>query len=456
MNSDTIVAPSTSIGSGAITIIRISGEKAFSILSKFFFPGRHKFLNINTIKSHTIKFGEWRSDGELIDEVLVSFFVAPKSYTGENVAEISCHASPYIVRKILDCCVQAGARIAEPGEFTFRAFKNGKMDLGQAEAVADLIASESKAEHNVAISQLKGHFSKELEEMRTKLIEFTGLLELELDFAEEDVEFADRGKLFELIDSIKLRLQSLISSYSLGNVIKNGVPVAILGAPNAGKSTLLNALLGEERAIVSHIAGTTRDVIEDVIVIDGVKFRFIDTAGLRNTSDQIEEIGIKKALEKASKARIIIYLFDINTFSESEQSANIEMIKNAAPEATLIQVANKIDECKELYEKNDNYIYISAKEKQGLDELKKILINQIITTKINENQVIVTNARHVEALKKTLEAITDAEIGLKNGISGDLVAIDLRQALYHLGSITGQVVADDILGFIFSNFCIGK
>lgn len=456
MNSDTIVAPATSVGSGALTIIRISGDKAFEILSNYFRPVKQKSFDIAFVKSQTIKFGEWRSDGELIDEVLVSFFKAPKSYTGENVAEISCHASPYIVNKILDCCIQAGARIAEPGEFTFRAYKNGKMDLGQAEAVADLIASESKAAHDVAISQLKGHFSKELEEMRTKLIEFTGLLELELDFAEEDVEFADRERFFELIDSIKARLQSLINSYSLGNVIKNGVPVAILGAPNAGKSTLLNALLGEEKAIVSHIAGTTRDVIEDVIVIDGIKFRFIDTAGLRNTSDEIEEIGIKKALEKASKARLIIYLFDVNNFSEIEQSEIIEMIKKAAPEATLIQVANKIDECKNLSEKDSKYIYISAKEKIGLEELKKMLISEIITNKITENQIIVTNARHLEALKRTLQAITEVEVGLKNGISSDLVAIDLRQALYHMGTITGRVVADDVLGFIFANFCIGK
>jgi tRNA modification GTPase len=330
------------------------------------------------------------------------------------------------------------------------------MDLGQAEAVADLIASESKAAHDVAISQLKGHFSMELEDMRSKLIEFTGLLELELDFAEEDVEFAERKRFFELIDSIKTRLQSLINSYSLGNVIKNGVPVAILGAPNAGKSTLLNALLGEERAIVSHIAGTTRDVIEDVIVIDGIKFRFIDTAGLRNTSDEIEEIGIKKALEKASKARLIIYLFDVNNFSEIEQSEIISKINDAAPDATLIQVANKIDECKNLSEKDSKYIYISAKEKIGLEELKKVLISEIITNKITENQIIVTNARHVEALKKTLQAIQDAEVGLKSGLSGDLVAIDLRQALYYMGSITGQVAADDILGYIFANFCIGK
>ncbi|MGK0638987.1 tRNA uridine-5-carboxymethylaminomethyl(34) synthesis GTPase MnmE [Schleiferia thermophila] len=456
MNSDTIVAPATSVGSGALTIIRISGDKAFEILSNYFRPVKQKSFDIAFVKSQTIKFGEWRSDGELIDEVLVSFFKAPKSYTGENVAEISCHASPYIVNKILDCCIQAGARIAEPGEFTFRAYKNGKMDLGQAEAVADLIASESKAAHDVAISQLKGHFSKELEEMRTKLIEFTGLLELELDFAEEDVEFAERKRFFELIDSIKTRLQSLINSYSLGNVIKNGVPVAILGAPNAGKSTLLNALLGEERAIVSHIAGTTRDVIEDVIVIDGIKFRFIDTAGLRNTSDEIEEIGIKKALEKASKARLIIYLFDVNNFSEIEQSEIISKINDAAPDATLIQVANKIDECKNLSEKDSKYIYISAKEKIGLEELKKVLISEIITNKITENQIIVTNARHVEALKKTLQAIQDAEVGLKSGLSGDLVAIDLRQALYYMGSITGQVAADDILGYIFANFCIGK
>ncbi|WP_333596248.1 tRNA uridine-5-carboxymethylaminomethyl(34) synthesis GTPase MnmE [Schleiferia thermophila] len=456
MNSDTIVAPATSVGSGALTIIRISGDKAFEILSNYFRPVKQKSFDIAFVKSQTIKFGEWRSDGELIDEVLVSFFKAPKSYTGENVAEISCHASPYIVNKILDCCIQAGARIAEPGEFTFRAYKNGKMDLGQAEAVADLIASESKAAHDVAISQLKGHFSMELEDMRSKLIEFTGLLELELDFAEEDVEFAERKRFFELIDSIKTRLQSLINSYSLGNVIKNGVPVAILGAPNAGKSTLLNALLGEERAIVSHIAGTTRDVIEDVIVIDGIKFRFIDTAGLRNTSDEIEEIGIKKALEKAYKARLIIYLFDVNNFSEIEQSEIISKINDAAPDATLIQVANKIDECKNLSEKDSKYIYISAKEKIGLEELKKVLISEIITNKITENQIIVTNARHVEALKKTLQAIQDAEVGLKSGLSGDLVAIDLRQALYYMGSITGQVAADDILGYIFANFCIGK
>lgn len=455
MITDTIAAIATPYGQGAIGVIRLSGSEAFEIVKRHFKPAKGTF-EPESVRGYTLRYGEWWYQHELIDEVLISFFVQPHSYTGENVAEISCHGSPYILNRVLESSLDAGARLAEPGEFTLRAFKNGKMDLGQAEAVADLIASESKAAHQVAMHQLKGHFSRELEEMRTRLIEFTGLLELELDFAEEDVEFADRSRFLELIDRIKNRLRALIESFSLGNAIKNGVPVAILGAPNAGKSTLLNALLGEEKAIVSHIAGTTRDVIEDVITIDGIQFRFIDTAGLRKTTDEIEEIGIKRALDRASKARIILYVFDVHASTESEIKATYELIHEHAPDATILKVGNKADLLPDGASSRDDILCISAKENVGIDVLKEALVQEILHKQQIDNQVIITNVRHLDALKKSLSAIEEAERGLRSGLSGELVAIDLRQALYHLGSITGQVVADDILGYIFAHFCIGK
>ncbi|GCD77142.1 tRNA modification GTPase MnmE [Thermaurantimonas aggregans] len=455
VTADTIAAIATPYGQGAIGVIRLSGKDAFSIVKQYFRPAKGSF-EPKLVRGYTLRYGEWWYQRELIDEVLISFFVQPHSYTGEDVVEISCHGSPYILNRTLESCLDAGARLAEPGEFTLRAFRNGKLDLGQAEAVADLIASESKAAHQIAMHQLKGHFSRELDEMRTQLIEFTGLLELELDFAEEDVEFADRSRFFELLDRIKHRLRTLIESFSLGNAIKNGVPVAILGAPNAGKSTLLNALLGEEKAIVSHIAGTTRDVIEDVITIDGIQFRFIDTAGLRKTSDEIEEIGIRKALERASKARIILYVFDVHASSQSEVHATYELIKEHAPDATILKVGNKADLVQDVEFLDGDILYISAKEKVGIDVLKKALVKEILREKRIDNQVIITNVRHLDALKKSITALEEAERGLRSGLSGELVAIDLRQALYHMGSITGQVVADDILGYIFANFCIGK
>lgn len=455
VNTDTIAAPATPTGHGAIGIIRISGDKSFDIVGKYFYPAKGVF-NPSEVRGYSLRYGEWRIEDECIDEVVISFFVGPHSYTGENVVEVSCHGSPYILERVLESCLDAGARLAEPGEFTLRAFKNGKMDLGQAEAVADLIASESKAAHRVAMQQLKGTFSRELEEMRTRLIEFTGLLELELDFAEEDVEFADRSHFFQLLAAIRQRLTHLIDSFSLGNAIKNGVPVAILGAPNAGKSTLLNALIGEERAIVSHIAGTTRDIIEDVMTIEGIQFRFTDTAGLRTTSDEIEEIGIRKALEKASKARIILYVFDAFVSSVDEVSSIYEMIKNHAPDATIFKIGNKADLLNpEPLDSNDIF-YISAKEKTGLDRLKKALLKEVLCEGILDNQTIITNVRHLDMLKKSLNSLEEAERGLRSGLSGELIAVDLRHALHYMGSITGKVVSDDILGYIFANFCIGK
>lgn len=452
---DTIAAIATPYGHGAIGVIRLSGSQAFEIVNKYFYLGKGVF-DASKVKGYTLKYGEWRVDAECIDEVLVSFFVSPHSYTGEHVVEVSCHGSPYILQRVLESCLEAGARLADPGEFTLRAFKNGKMDLGQAEAVADLIASETRAAHQVAMKQLKGNFSRELDEMRTQLIEFTGLLELELDFAEEDVEFAPRKQFIELLNKIRIRLNVLIESFSLGNAIKNGVPVAILGAPNAGKSTLLNALIGEEKAIVSHIAGTTRDVIEDVMTIEGIQFRFTDTAGLRKTTNEIEEIGIRKALEKASKARIILYVFDAASNTDDEVLSTYTTIKNHAPEASIIKIGNKADL---LYSKpliSNDTLYISAKEKTGLDRLKNTLVNEIMHDKNVTNQTIITNIRHVDMLKKSLKSIEEAEQGIRNGLSSDLVAIDLRNALYYLGSITGKVVSDDILDYIFANFCIGK
>ncbi|MFN3951774.1 MAG: tRNA uridine-5-carboxymethylaminomethyl(34) synthesis GTPase MnmE [Thermaurantimonas sp.] len=455
VKTDTIAAVATPPGHGAIGIIRISGDQAFDIVSRYLHPVRGVF-DPSKVKGYSLRYGEWKIDGECIDEVLISFFVSPYSYTGEHVVEVSCHGSPYILQKVMESCLDAGARLADPGEFTLRAFKNGKIDLGQAEAIADLIASETKASHRVAMQQLKGNFSRELDEMRTRLIEFTGLLELELDFAEEDVEFADRGHFIELLSSIQRRLTALIDSFSLGNAIKNGVPVAILGAPNAGKSTLLNALIGEEKAIVSHIAGTTRDVIEDVMTIEGIQFRFTDTAGLRTTTNEIEEIGIRKALEKASKARIILYVFDAVLSTDDEILSTYNLIQNHAPEATIIKIGNKADLLNHRLITGDDILYISAKEKTGIDQLKDALINEVLHKKNIDNQTIVTNIRHVDMLKKSLKSIEEAQRGLQSGLSSELVAIDLRNALYHLGSITGKVVSDDILDYIFANFCIGK
>ena len=445
---DTIFALATGSGLGAIAIIRVSGSEAINICKKVFSK------NIADVKSHTIHFGTINNKVDVIDEVLLSIFRNPHSFTGEDVIEISCHGSVFIQQQILQLLTKNGARMANPGEFTLRAFTNGKMDLSQAEAVADLIASESKKAHQIAINQMRGGFSDDLKKLREQLINFASLIELELDFSEEDVEFANREQFNELLLLIKEKLKKLIDSFQLGNVIKNGIPVAILGAPNVGKSTLLNAVVNEDRAIVSEIAGTTRDTIEDVINIEGMQFRFIDTAGLRDTKDTIEKIGIQKALEKAEKAKVIIYLLDATTDFKAQEKeiGKIKKLQNK-----MIVVVNKTDLNPNICEtlKKKNYLFISAKNKDGIKDLTNTLIS-IIDTNLSSDETIISNSRHQEELSKTLVEIIAVIQGLNNDISGDLLAINIRQALYHLGLITGEVTTDDLLGNIFSKFCIGK
>jgi len=445
---DTICALATGSGLGAIAIIRVSGSEAINICKKVFSK------NIADVKSHTIHFGTINNKVDVIDEVLLSIFRNPHSFTGEDVIEISCHGSVFIQQQILQLLTKNGARMANPGEFTLRAFTNGKMDLSQAEAVADLITSESKKAHQIAINQMRGGFSDDLKKLREQLINFASLIELELDFSEEDVEFANREQFNELLLLIKGKLKKLIDSFQLGNVIKNGIPVAILGAPNVGKSTLLNAVVNEDRAIVSEIAGTTRDTIEDVINIEGMQFRFIDTAGLRDTKDTIEKIGIQKALEKAEKAKVIIYLLDATTDFKAQEKeiGKIKKLQNK-----MIVVVNKTDLNPNICEtlKKKNYLFISAKNKDGIEDLTNTLIS-IIDTNLSSDETIISNSRHQEELSKTLVEIIAVIQGLNNDISGDLLAINIRQALYHLGLITGEVTTDDLLGNIFSKFCIGK
>ena len=445
---DTICALATGSGLGAIAIIRVSGSEAINICKKVFSK------NIADVKSHTIHFGTINNKVDVIDEVLLSIFRNPHSFTGEDVIEISCHGSVFIQQQILQLLTKNGARMANPGEFTLRAFTNGKMDLSQAEAVADLIASESKKAHQIAINQMRGGFSDDLKKLREQLINFASLIELELDFSEEDVEFANREQFNQLLLLIKEKLTKLIDSFHLGNVIKNGIPVTILGAPNVGKSTLLNVLVNEDRAIVSEIAGTTRDTIEDVINIEGIQFRFIDTAGLRDTKNTIEKIGIKKALEKAEKAEVVIYLLDATTNIEVQEK---EIVKIKKLQNKLIVVVNKTDLNPNIYEtlKEKNYLFISAKNKDGIEDLKKTIIKSI-DTNLSSDETVISNSRHQEELSNTLKEIIAVMGGLNNGISGDLLAINIKQALYHLGLITGEVTTDDLLGNIFSKFCIGK
>ena len=445
---DTICALATGVGMGAIAIIRTSGIKAFSICNKIFSK------NIKNVKSHSIHFGILKKEEEVIDEVLISFFKKPNSFTGEDMFEISCHGSVFIQQQILQLLTENGARIAKPGEFTLRAFINGKMDLSQAEAVADLITSESKKAHQIAINQMRGGFSNDLKILREQLINFASLIELELDFSEEDVEFANREQFNQLLLLIKKKLTKLIDSFQLGNVIKNGIPVAILGAPNVGKSTLLNVLVNEDRAIVSEVAGTTRDTIEDVINIKDIQFRFIDTAGLRDTKDTIEKIGIRKALEKAEKAEVVIYLLDATTNIEAQEK---EILKIKKLQEKLIVVVNKTDLNPDIYAtlKEKNYLFISAKNKDRIEGLKKAIIKSI-DTNFSSDETIISNSRHQEELSNTLKEIIAVIDGLNDGISSDLLAINIKQALYHLGLITGEVTNNDLLGNIFNRFCIGK
>ena len=459
--SDTIVALATPHGVGAIAVIRLSGADAVTICNKVFSGKNLKPKDLSKQKSNTIHFGVINEKDIIIDEVLVSLFFAPHSYTGENTAEISCHGSIFIQQQIIQLLVRAGARIANPGEFTFRAFLNGKFDLSQAEAVADLIASNSSTSHQVAMMQMRGGFSDKIKLLRENLINFASLIELELDFSEEDVEFADRNDLKTLVIAIQKAIQRLIDSFEVGNVIKNGIPVAIVGKPNAGKSTLLNVLLEEERALVSEIPGTTRDTIEDEINIGGVLFRFIDTAGIRDTTDIIESMGVSRTFEKIKQSAIVIYLFDVHQVTSKELSGIIEEVKKHINKAQLVIVANKIDKEDIDYTRKEfsgfkDVILISAKEKQNIEELKTRLVTLFDNRTVNVTETIVTNARHVEALHNTGKALIRVLEGLNNNIPGDLLAIDIRNALYHLGEITGEISSDDLLENIFSKFCIGK
>lgn len=462
IKNDTIIALATPSGIGAIAVIRISGDDAINIVSKFFKSISGKKLNAQ--KTHTIHLGHIVTEDVVLDEVLVSVFKNPKSYTGENVVEISCHGSTYIQQEIIQLFLANGCRMADNGEFTMRAFLNGKMDLSQAEAVADVIASNSSASHQMAIQQMRGGITNELKELRTKLLDFAALIELELDFSGEDVEFADRTQFKDLVAKISTVLKRLIESFAFGNAMKNGIPVAIIGEPNVGKSTLLNALLNEEKAIVSDIAGTTRDAIEDEISIDGVLFRFIDTAGIRETQDIVESIGIKKAYEKAEKAQLIIFLIDANKFIHSSDTfiEEIETIKKRFPNKRVLVIANKVDtlSCHDssiLQSEIDDLFLLSAKQNEGLEALKKELTSLVNIGALSNNETIVTNSRHFEALNNALAAINSVQQGIDLEISTDLFAIDIRECLRHLGTITGDYDVDkDILGHIFSNFCIGK
>lgn len=461
LHTDTVVALATPHGTGAIAVIRLSGEEAILICDRVFRDKKLRSRNLVKQKSHTIHFGVILNEGIILDEVLVSLFHAPHSYTGENTVEISCHGSIFIQQQLLQLFVKEGARVANPGEFTLRAFLNGKLDLSQAEAVADLIASNSVTSHQLAMNQMRGGFSEKIKVLRENLVNFASLIELELDFSEEDVEFADREDFKKLIVSIQRIIQRLVSSFEVGNAIKNGVPVAIVGKPNAGKSTLLNALLDEEKAIVSEIPGTTRDVIEDEMTIDGILFRFIDTAGLRETTNIIESIGVSKTYEKLRQAAIAIYLFDVYTVSSKELSAILLDLKRNLFGAQLLLVGNKIDK-KDLpsvekeFASFENVVFISAKGKLYIEELKNLLVAMFDKRAINATETILTNVRHVEALHNTNKYLSKVLEGLNKNISGELLARDIREALHHLGLITGEVTTDDLLQNIFSKFCIGK
>jgi tRNA modification GTPase len=461
VHDDCIIALATASGSGAIAVIRLSGKDAITMCDAHFKSVSHKKLVDQ--KTHTIHLGHILKDGKALDEVLVSVFKNPNSYTGENVVEISCHGSPFIQQEIIQLFLRAGCRVANPGEFTLRAFLNGKLDLSQAEAVADLIASDNEASHQVAMQQMRGGFSNEIKALRDELMNFASLIELELDFAEEDVEFANREQFKSLIERITKVLKHLIDSFAVGNVIKNGIPVAIVGEPNVGKSTLLNALLNEDKAIVSDIAGTTRDAIEDELTIGGIGFRFIDTAGIRDTKDVVESIGIKKTFEKIDQSQVVIYLFDAVTSIANlgVVLVEIEKIKNKHPQKPLIIIANKIDklddiQLAELTTHIPTAILLSAKTGFGVEALTSKLLNLINTGALRNNETIVTNSRHYDALLKALEEIQKVQYGMDNNLPGDLLAIDIRQALYHFGEITGEITSDDLLGNIFANFCIGK
>ena len=466
LSKGTIIAPSTPPGSGAIAIIRISGSESIKLTDSFF--KSKSGIKLSSSKSFKLILGDFIVNDKTIDEVLISVFKNPNSYTGEDLVEISCHGSSYIKQKIIKSYIDMGVDLAQPGEFTLRAYLNKKLDLSQAEAVSDLISSETKSEHKIAINQIKGDFSNAIELIREKLIEFTSLIELELDFSEEDVKFANRKDLNKLVNDLKNKLKSLIDSFKYGNVIKDGIPVIIAGRPNSGKSSLINALLKEEKAIVSDIPGTTRDIIEDTLIIDGLKFRFIDTAGLRKTNDKIESLGIEKAKEKIKKAKVLLYLFDRNDISLKEIiKENNELFHD---DLLIILIENKIDLI-ENYGSNQfyknlnkeinkssisNFIGLSTFNDDHIEKLKKLLIKNFKEL-INNNDIIISNTRHYNALIKALKSLDDVIKSLKNNVTGDLLSIDLKESIYQIGLISGKIDIDqDILSSIFSKFCIGK
>lgn len=458
--TETIVALATPQGIGAIGVIRLSGKEAINIVNELF-PSK----DLKKQTSHTVHFGTIRKNGKIIDEVLVTLFVAPKSYTGENVVEVSCHGSNYIIQQLIQLFIEGGARLAQAGEFTMRAFLNGQMDLSQAEAVADLIASSSASSHELALQQMRGGFSDEIQALRQQLIDFASLIELELDFSEEDVEFADRTKLKELVTHIQKVLRELIQSFQLGNVLKKGVNTVIAGRPNAGKSTLLNALLNEDRAIVSEIAGTTRDTIEEVLNIKGIQFRLIDTAGIREAEDTIEAIGVEKTLEKVRQSSLLVYVFDVINQSPEEVQADLEKLTH--PDIHILVIANKMDlNPYTTYEhyfseesaliSSESWVPIIAKEGMNIPHLKEKLYQAVISEKVNADSTIVSNARHFEALEKSYASLEQVLTGMDTGVTSDFIAMDIRLALHHLGEITGEISTDDLLGNIFGRFCIGK
>ncbi|MCO6479943.1 MAG: tRNA uridine-5-carboxymethylaminomethyl(34) synthesis GTPase MnmE [Phaeodactylibacter sp.] len=475
--TDTIVALATPSGVGAIGVIRLSGKEAVDIVNEVF-HGK----DLAKQPTHTLHFGTIRDDsGRILDEVVASLFIEPKSYTGENVVEVSCHGSDYIIQEVIQLFIEKGARLAQPGEFTLRAFLNGRMDLSQAEAVADLIASSSRSSHAIAMQQMRGGFSDEIKRLRQELVDFASLIELELDFAEEDVEFANRDKLRELVAKIQSIIHSLIQSFKLGNVLKHGVNTVIAGRPNAGKSTLLNALLNEERAIVSEIAGTTRDTIEEVLNIKGVQFRIIDTAGIRDAEDTIEAMGVEKTMQKVQQSALLVYVFDVIQTQPEEVQA--DLAKLIHENVQVIVVANKMDlnpyTLREHYFPKSKvgsgksevaapysdfrfptsdfaWVPISAINNMNIEYLKEKLYENVISKQLNLEGTIVANARHYEALRKAHESLERVTGGLEAGVTSDFVAMDIRAALHHLGEITGEISTDDLLGNIFSRFCIGK
>ncbi|MBT5011440.1 MAG: tRNA uridine-5-carboxymethylaminomethyl(34) synthesis GTPase MnmE [Flavobacteriaceae bacterium] len=458
-NQDTIIALATPNGLGAISVLRISGKESISVTEKVFKAKNNKLLSKQD--SHTVHLGHLIKKGHQLDEVLVTLFKGPHSYTGENTIEISCHGSIYIQKEIINLFIDNGIRVANPGEFTLRAFLNGKMDLNQAEAVADLIASENEGSHKLAIQQMKSGFSDDLKKLRTELLHFSSMIELELDFSQEDVEFVERGEFKKLTNKIKLELNTLINSFQSGNVLKNGISVAIAGKPNAGKSSLLNTLLNDEKAIVSDIPGTTRDSIEDSLIIQGINFRFTDTAGLRETTDFIESKGIEKTINKIKNAKILLYLFDANDTNVNEIKSSINNFKR--DDLSIILVRNKIDLINQNSKLLDDIksisksqlLEIEATDAKSVESLKIRLINEVEL--LNPyTDIVISNSRHYEALIKALRAIEEVNEGLVDNVSGDLLSVDIRRSIDHLSEITGEITNDDVLGNIFANFCIGK